>query len=86
MDRALSEPTIIIKLKLLCLNADECTVYFEPFGAYHQLSSDDHFDVTISGQGSGDVEVAYRPEGITLWIWGGATYQIVNSEGTRLFV
>jgi hypothetical protein len=85
MDRRVSEP-VTIKLKLSCVDTDACTVNLEPYGAHHELSGEDHFDVTISGEGSGEVEVAYVPEGITSWIWGGATYRITNSRGVELFL
>jgi hypothetical protein len=59
-------------------------VAFEPWGAVETLRADDAFDVEISGQGDGVVEVAYLLGGISIWAWSGADVVARNKAGIRL--
>jgi hypothetical protein len=73
-----------LNLTITCLVADECTVYFEPYGSYFRLTSDEVFRVTTEGPRSGEVEVSYRPDGIVIGLYTVASVRVVDGRGNEL--
>ena len=73
-----------VRLLLTCLVAPNCTVAFEPLGSVHTLNQDDIFHVEIFGPGSGEVEVSYRPDGISVGAWSGADVRVRDKSGSEL--
>jgi hypothetical protein len=70
-----------------CLDADQCTVFFEPEGGHVDLARGDVITVEISGgSGPAEPEIAYLPSGVMIGAWSGAATIAWDSSGNRLDV
>ncbi len=68
---------------LVCNDAPECTVYFEPEGAMHTLRKDDWFRVEAVLPADQRVEISHSPDGITVWAeqtWGTRAFNKVGEQ------
>jgi hypothetical protein len=74
----------VVSLLLTCLDGDECQVAFEPEGAVHTLKAGDAFRVEVKGVGSGEVEIGFVPNGITVVAWDEATTVVRNRAGSHV--
>lgn len=76
-----------MRLVLECVQADSCSVIFEPFGAEYILQAGDAFHIEITGRGTGDVQIWYGPGAISIAPWVGSDYsRVVASDGRVLAV
>jgi hypothetical protein len=66
--------------------ATDLSVHFEPTGMTYELNPGDWFDVTISGPGSGLVEILHGPNSIVVGAWPDASTRVLASDGTELEV
>ena len=71
-------------IRLGCINAPSCSVFFEPEGAEHILREGDVFTVEISGALPGHVEISFVPDGIIVGAWNRATTRVHNLKGEEL--
>lgn len=67
MQRGRAQPTRKITLLLQCFDADSCVVAFEPWGSVATLRADDAFRVEVVGPTDLVVEIAHRPDGLSVW-------------------
>ena len=68
-----------------CIDAAECTVHFEPDGAFHVLRADDEFRVDITrGTLPLHIEIAYHPGGISIVEASDAEVRVRNRDGVEL--
>ena len=75
----------MLRFSVQCLNADACTVYFEPEGGHVELSRGDVITVEISGgKPPEDPEIAFVPDGIIIGAWAGAVTRAWDAKGARL--
>ena len=70
-----------VRLILTCLDADECTVSFEPEGAVVTLERGHKLVVEITGPGEALPEVSYIPDGIVVGAWQGARTAVWDETG-----
>jgi hypothetical protein len=70
---------------LLCLDAEECLVTFEPLGDSLRLAGEDTFRVTIVGSPESDIEIGYKPGQIVVWPGGAASVRVVNRVGDEIW-
>ena len=75
-----------MNLVVTCVGAPSCSVSLEPEGALLELTEDDWFDVEISGEGSGQVEISYTPTGIIVGAWSGSETTVHDRAGRKLDV
>lgn len=74
-----------IRFTVQCLNADACTVFFEPEGAHVDLERGEVITVEMSGgMPPNEPEIAYVPEGIIVGAWAHAITVAWNASGDRL--
>ncbi len=79
--------TPAVQFTVQCLQADRCTVFFEPEGAHVDLAREDVIQVTISGgTGAAVPEIAYVPEGLVVGAWAQADTAVADSDGNRIAV
>lgn len=71
---------------LLCLEDEECTIYFEPWGDELILKQDEIFYVASSAFSTSDVQVSYVRDGISLAFTGSAPVTITDQTGRVLLV
>jgi hypothetical protein len=71
-------------LKLTCLEGDQCSVYFEPWGTEYILLKGDVFYVQTEALAAGDVEVSYVNGGISLAFSTDVPIRITDSTGRSL--
>lgn len=72
-----------VRLKVIA-PAGGITVHFEPTGMQYELLTDDWFDVTIRGEGSGLVELMHQPDAIVIGAWPEAETVVIASDGSVL--
>lgn len=56
------------RLLFKCLEARHCSLLLEPFGAEYVLDSEGHLKVEVDGADGDQLEVAYWPGCISVWI------------------
>lgn len=76
--------SIVPSLQLTCLDGDQCSVYFEPWGTEYVLLRGDVFHVETEALASGDVEVSYVSDGISLAFSADVPIRITDSTGRNL--
>jgi hypothetical protein len=68
-----------------CIEADSCTVFFEPEGGHVELARGQMITVEISGgTPPAEPEIAFVPSGIIIGAWSGALTTAWDSNGERL--
>lgn len=60
-----------------------CTIVFEPLGSEYVLTGDDWIRVTLTGDGTGKIEVVHRPSSVVLWPDGWTYSDAVTRAGVR---
>jgi len=75
-----------VRLLLTCLEADECSVFFEPEGADITLQRGRKLFVEITGPGQATPEVSYIPSGILVGAWQGARTSVWDETGKEVRV
>jgi hypothetical protein len=73
-------------LTLTCLEADECTVYFEPWGTEHLLERDNSFTIATWALASGHIEVSFVPNGIIVGITSNDEINVHDKTGIELAI
>lgn len=73
-------------IRLSCLDEEQCSIYFEPWGTEYVLLKGDSFVVRSSAFTTGDVEVSYVTGGISLTFTVDDEIEILDSSGARLSV
>lgn len=70
-----------VRLILTCSTGNECIVAFEPEGAVHKLLASESFTIEVSGPGSGEVEITYDGDGVSVHAWPPASTTVWNDAG-----
>lgn len=70
-------------LLITCVDADFCSVVFEPYGTEHTLRREDSFRVVAEG-GSEPIEISYSPGCITVWPGPSSEARVWNRAGEEL--
>lgn len=78
--------SVTVQIRLTCIDAPQCKVFFEPEGAEVVLSAGDWFNVEISGPPPAITEVSFVPDGIIVTAWRGADTRVRNRAGKDLDV
>lgn len=73
-----------VRFTVECIDADRCTVYFEPEGGWVELQRGEMITVEMRGRGDAVPEIAYMSDGIMVCAWGGALAEAWDSQGVRL--
>ncbi len=71
-------------LILTCLTAEECVVYFEPWGSEHVLRQGDAFVVSSDAIAKGTVEVSFVPGGLSVCFSSGDEVTVTDKSGAVL--
>lgn len=69
------------RIKLTCLDGDQCALYIEPWGTELTLRRGDVFVVESEAFASGDVEVSRVPGGMSLGFTADASVRIFDRSG-----
>lgn len=77
-----SRPNII----LTCLEDEQCTIYFEPWGDEYVLKNGDVIRVFSNAFTTGDVEVSYLPGAISLAFTSNAPVTVTDATGQVFLV
>ena len=73
-------------LLLTCLGAEQCTVYFEPWGSEHVLKRGDVFNIRSGALAKGQVEVSVVPNGISVCFSSDDEVIVTDKSGLRLVI
>jgi hypothetical protein len=79
-----SAHTAAPSLLLTCLGRDQCSVHLEPWGTENILLRGDAFRIESEALASGDVEVSYVEDGISIAFSVDAPIRITDSTGRSL--
>jgi hypothetical protein len=71
-------------ITLTCLNAEECTVYFEPWGSEHLLRQGDAFVVSSDAIAKGTVELSFVPGGLSVCFSSDDEVTVTDKSGAVL--
>jgi hypothetical protein len=74
-----------LRFTVQCLDADSCTVYFEPEGGHVELVRDEVITIEMVGDNEPAIpEIAHVADGISVCAWAGAKTVAWDSDGNRL--
>jgi hypothetical protein len=72
-----------VKIRLVAEEA-QVSVHFEPTGAMYALPLGEWFDITLSGEGTGLVEVFHSSSAIVIGAWPDAETSVLSRTGAQL--
>ena len=73
-------------LTVTCLEAEQCNVYFEPWGSEHILKRGDAFSVRSGALAKGKVEVSFVLNGISICFSSDDEVVVTDKSGKRLAI
>lgn len=72
------------RITLLCLDVPQCMVYIEPWGTEFLLRTDDRFYVESNAFATGDVQIGFVEDGISLTFTSDDPIAITDRLGNDL--
>lgn len=73
-------------LTLTCLDAEECTVAFEPWGSEYLLKRHDALYVRFLRSDMDHIEISYMPDRLIVGLWTDAEISVSNRAGERIVI
>jgi hypothetical protein len=69
---------------LTCVSGERCSVFFEPWGTEHVLSTEDWFRVESEAFATGSVEIGYVRQGIVVGFTADQPVRVTDRAGREL--